>query len=147
MRCACLKKCKWLFCLYCIGMLVLLFGVRLGMQGQMRWNIRPLDTIGRYLWVLRHSGNARQRLFALVNLGGNVLLFIPLGFFLPMLATTCRGWWKGMLWLLLILLAVELTQLVTRLGTCDVDDLLLNLAGTQLGWILWKIGTFCTSRT
>ena len=108
MRCACLKRTKWLFYLYCIGMLVLLFGVRLGTQGEMRWNLRPLDTIGRYLWVLRHSGNVRQRMYALANLGGNVLLLVPLGIFLPMLATDCRVWRKGTLWLLVILLAVLL---------------------------------------
>ena len=35
---------------------------------------------------------------------------------------------------------VELLQLLTRRGALDVDDLLLNLPGAILGWLLWRLG-------
>ena len=40
-----------------------------------------------------------------------------------------------------IIVLVELTQMLTLLGTCDVDDLILNVLGIWLGerlYRLWK---------
>jgi glycopeptide antibiotics resistance protein len=34
---------------------------------------------------------------------------------------------------------VEVTQLVTRVGSFDVDDLLLNTIGGILGYLIYKI--------
>lgn len=129
-----------LFWSYIAVLLVVLFGLRLGRQTEMRWNLRLLDTVGRYLRVLRRSTDARQRMYALANLWGNLLLFVPLGAFLPLLFSPFRRWWKALAGLLGILIAVEAAQLVSRLGTCDVDDLLLNFVGAFLGWLLWRAG-------
>lgn len=127
-----------LFWAYCGVMLLLLFGMRLGQQAQMRWNLRLFDTLRRYLWVLRYSEDARQRFVAYGNLGTNVLLFVPLGIFLPLLFSPFRVWWKALVYTFVILLLVETAQLLSRLGTCDVDDLLLNIVGAFLGWLLWN---------
>lgn len=135
-----LRLFRALFWLYGGIMLLVLFGLRLGQQAPMRWNLCPFDTVRRYLWVLCHSGDARQRFYACANLGGNVLLFVPLGVFLPLLAAPLRVWWKALLAVFAILVLVELAQLVTRLGSCDVDDLLLNFLGAALGWLLWRWG-------
>ena len=40
---------------------------------------------------------------------------------------------------LLLILAVEILQLVTLLGSCDIDDLLLNILGAAMGYVLWKL--------
>lgn len=61
-------------------------------------------------------------------------MFIPLGFLLPRVFTGLNRFWKVFLSSGGIIVAVELVQLVTLLGTCDVDDLILNLAGTALGY-------------
>lgn len=128
----------WLFVAYCLMMLWLLFLHRIGTgPGAWQFNLRPLDTVRRYLWVLRHSTDAAQRSNATANLFGNVALFVPLGIFLPMLFDGLRKLWRfGLLTVALILL-LELTQAATGLGTCDIDDLILNLAGTALGYLLW----------
>ena len=39
-------------------------------------------------------------------------------------------------------LAVELIQLVTRVGSCDVDDMILNTLGGMLGFFCFKIVWF-----
>lgn len=142
-----------LFGVYSGVMLLILFGLRLGQQTEMRWNLHLFDTLKRYLWVLRNSTDVRQRFFASVNLSGNVLLFVPLGIFLPMLFSPFRVWWKALLGTLAILLLIEVLQLLSRLGSCDVDDLLLNAVGAFLGWLLWSRKknenkrTYHTSRT
>ncbi|SFJ79037.1 VanZ like family protein [Paenibacillus sp. UNC496MF] len=77
------------------------------------------------------------------NLFGNVLLFVPLGFLLPILFRRVRRL-SAMLTLSLICsLAIELAQLATRLGQFDVDDLLLNALGGLIGFAAW----FAASRS
>ena len=38
-----------------------------------------------------------------------------------------------------LICVIELVQLVTALGSCDVDDLILNLPGILLGWVIHKL--------
>ena len=66
-------------------------------------------------------------------------MFIPLGFCLPWVHARLRRWWKTLLVSAGVILCVELTQLVTLLGHCDVDDLILNLIGVTMGYLLWAI--------
>ena len=72
------------------------------------------------------------------NLAGNILIFIPFGFFVPMsrerksiLATTIGAF--------LLSLVIESIQLYTRVGCFDVDDLLLNTVGGISGYIGYRI--------
>lgn len=151
MQCACWKKLadmdrcrkliKILFGLYVLMMLWLLLFRRIGVDHrQPGLNLEPLDTVKRYLWVLQHSTIAAQRQWASTNLLGNVGLFLPFGIFLPLLFRTMKHFLCFLLCATLSVLTVELLQLLTGLGACDVDDLILNLAGAIAGWLIWKIG-------
>lgn len=134
------KWAGWLFAGYCAMMLWLLIFQRIGDgPGVGQFNLQPLDTVRRYIWVLRHSTDTAQRSNALANLLGNVMLFVPLGVFLPLLFASLRKFWRFGLLTVAIILALELTQAVAGLGTCDVDDLILNLIGTWLGYLLWLL--------
>ncbi len=129
-----------LFGAYCLMMLWLLFLRRIGAgPGVGQFNLQPMETVIRYLWVLRHSQDPAQYGNAMANLFGNVGLFLPLGAFLPILFSRLRKFWTFFLWSVLVILTLELMQAVTGLGTCDVDDVILNLAGTTLGWLLWRL--------
>jgi glycopeptide antibiotics resistance protein len=66
-----------------------------------------------------------------------VVLFLPMGYFLPMLWEQFRPLWRCLLNGALIITAIELIQLLTLLGRCDIDDLLLNLLGIALGYALY----------
>lgn len=102
-------------------------------------NLYPLRTIRLYLRLLRSSRPHLVRI-ALVNLLGNVVLFLPLGFLTPMLFPGLRRWHRMLLTAAGIIIAVELLQMVLLVGTCDVDDLLLNLLGTAAGYGLFAYG-------
>ena len=68
----------------------------------------------------------------------NVLLFVPLGFLLPVLWKRFRSFlWTG-LFGLSFSLAIELLQLLTLRAT-DVNDLMTNTTGTILGWLLGRL--------
>ena len=154
------KNAAWrlLFVLYCLAMGYLLFvqgrapvtDVPYWQQVQENYNFQPLRTISAYWdilsrrdYYLEKYGSewyAYQGLHALRNLAGNMLLFLPLGAFLPGLDPAQRRLWRCALTALGILLAVEILQLFSLRGACDVDDVLLNLAGVLLGYGLWRLG-------
>ena len=142
-----LRPKTWLWLLfigYCGMMLWLLLLHRVGAgPGVGQVNLQPMETVRRYLWVLRHSTDPDQWSNAAANLLGNVGLFTPLGVFLPLLFSALRRFWRVLLLTLLLILALELTQAVTGLGTFDVDDLILNLLGVFLGYLLYRCFLKC----
>lgn len=151
-----------LFVAYCLLMLVLLFNRALPdlslrgywetLEGNM--NLRPFETICNFWEILRHPeyytekmGAARyavERQHAIINLAGNVVMFLPLGFFPPAIWPKLRAWWKMLLLSAGIIVLVELTQLFTLRGSCDTDDVILNLLGVAIGyWLfLWVKALF-----
>ena len=132
-----------LFTIYCALMLWLLFN-RTGYDAglpyaeQLKYNLLPFETIGRFLRLLS-SSQGWLRTHAFINLVGNVVMFIPLGFFLPKLWQKQRKLWRTLLTTVLIILLVELTQMLTLVGTCDTDDLILNTLGAAIGYGGYKI--------
>ena len=67
----------------------------------------------------------------------NILLFVPLGFLMPHIWTTCRNGLKVTLTGYLFSAAIELAQIPTNRAV-DVEDLLMNTLGTFLGFLFWK---------
>lgn len=65
----------------------------------------------------------------------NVLLFLPLGFFLSVFWRRYRSFLRTVLFGLSFSLCIEVLQLFTRRAT-DINDLMTNTAGTILGWCL-----------
>lgn len=67
----------------------------------------------------------------LINFPGNILMFLPIGFFAALLSDKPR-WWKETLWTFGVSLFIEVFQLFVSRGT-DVDDLILNTIGGLVG--------------
>ena len=65
----------------------------------------------------------------------NVILFLPLGVFLPLLYAEFEGAGRAAGYAFCLSLAIELTQMF-GLGITDVNDLLTNTAGAWLGFVL-----------
>lgn len=99
----------------------------------------PLRTIGLYLRLLEPPLRPHLVRLAHVNLLGNILLFIPLGLLPPLLSSKMQRFWKVALLAAGIMAAVELAQMLLLVGTCDVDDLILNVAGAALGYWLFRL--------
>ena len=94
-----------------------------------RVNLIPFSSMGSMLRTLLRNPYPAVAWLVLYNIGGNILMFVPLGFFLRALFPKCRGFWRCMATVAVIMTAVELTQLFTLRGFCEVDDLILNLTG------------------
>lgn len=131
------------FASYCVLMFWLLFvrnrhPVLENYWAQMEQNVNlvPFHTIRLYLYVFRDPDLSHLIPHAIVNLAGNVVMFLPLGAFLY---PEFSGRWavlKVLLTTVVIISLVEIMQLITLAGSCDVDDLLLNLAGSLVGCLL-----------
>jgi len=72
------------------------------------------------------------------NIGGNILLFIPLGFSIANMFPHF-SWKKVIILGAITSLIVELIQLNMPLRSLDIDDLLLNTIGTAVGYLSFKL--------
>lgn len=108
---------------------------RSGVMENYHYNLTPFQEIERF-WEYREQ----LGVWSYINLFGNILIFIPFGFFEP-LASKRRSFWVTLVDGCLLSLVVELFQLVAKVGRYDVDDLLLNTIGVALGYmcfLIWK---------
>ena len=102
-------------------------------------NLVPFHTITNY-WTVVMSWELDSLFFhCVINLVGNVVLFIPIGYFLPRLWLSMRHFGAFLLTGVLSITLVELLQLVTLRGCLDVDDLILNLYGMLAGYLIYAI--------
>lgn len=107
---------------------------RTGDLGVYRYNLIPFKEIRRF-WEYRETLGAFT-VFA--NLFGNILIFVPYGFLISLF--TCKSRFnRTFFWTLNLCIGVEVFQLLTRVGSFDVDDLILNTLGGILGWLLFEI--------
>ena len=135
---------RLLFVAYCGLMLWLLFGQRLGTVVYEQnlaesMNLQPFATLSMYWKLLKGNASPYYIRHAFINLAGNVIMFVPLGYFLPKIFEKLRKFWKTTLFSLCLIVTVETVQYFTMLGTCDVDDLILNMVGVGIGYLLWRI--------
>ena len=147
------RVCWVLFLIYCAALAWLLFGRAPFNVGGTYWeqvamnlNLRPLYTIQGYWRIATGQGNPYLIRHACINLAGNVAAFVPLGFFLPWLFRRLRPFFPFLGCTVLIILVIELVQLFTLVGSCDVDDLILNLPGALLGWAAARLILWCRAR-
>lgn len=138
---------RFAFVVYCAVMLWLLFFRSWGWDDGLSYpemlrrsiNLTPLLTIKNYLQVVLHRTNDDVLVHCFINLVGNVVLFIPIGYLLPKIWVKQRNFFRFLFTCFLSILLVELTQLFALLGSFDVDDIILNLSGMTLGFIFYHI--------
>ena len=76
--------------------------------------------------------------YVLLNLLGNLCLFMPFSFFMPLFFKKQRKWYWFVLTVLLSISAVESLQFLFMIGSCDVDDLILNATGAIALYLILK---------
>ena len=135
------------FVVYCAVMLWLLFFRSWGWDDGLSYtemlksniNLTPLLTIKNYLYVVVNRSNNEVFTHCVINLVGNVVLFIPIGYLLPKIWQKQRNFFYFLFTCFISVFLVEITQLFTLLGSFDVDDVILNLGGMTLGFIIYHL--------
>lgn len=69
----------------------------------------------------------------------NIIMFIPFGVLVPMVFKQMQKMRICVLVGFLFSCVIEISQLITRRGFCQLDDIVTNTAGTMLGWLIWKL--------
>lgn len=94
-------------------------------------NFVPFRTIRSYL---RHASGSN----IMVNIVGNIVMFIPWGMGLPLLWKKYRSFWKMIFMSLILPILIEFCQLFIG-RSVDVDDVILNFIGGMLGALCYLI--------
>ncbi len=107
-------------------------------------NLVPFKTVREYEKLLKEG---RLIGLSLINLLGNLFAFAPQGFFIPMLFPGKYSRFSRFFILELIFITgVEILQFLTFRGSLDIDDLILNLAGACLFFLVTKCILRLTSK-
>lgn len=90
-----------------------------------RVNLVPFQTIRFYAFSGRVPASVAVR-----NLAGNIVAFMPIGILIP-LVTRSLSLGRTFLVGFVLSAGIELTQYLTGLGSCDIDDIILNVLGAM----------------
>ena len=129
-----------LFVLYILALIYFLFfadryGQRAFAEREYHYNLVLFTEIRRF-WTYREQLGF---LAVAANLLGNVVGFMPFGMILPLISRNARGFFFITFSGFTLSLCVEVTQLMTKLGSFDVDDLLMNTLGAAAGYLIFAV--------
>lgn len=96
------------------------------------YNLEFFSTINRYF---SNTSLLLSRLFW-INIIGNIVFFVPLGFFLPVCFNRFEKWQRMIPFCILLICAMEGLQYILGVGVFDIDDIFLNMIGVILGYLL-----------
>ena len=130
------------FGLYCLVLIYILFLNR-GSRSHYSYaqyfqaftNFIPFKTIVEY--IQRYSDGYWR--LSTVNLLGNLALFVPMGMAFPCVSKNLNRFWKVVLCVLGMVIMVEVTQGILRVGSIDIDDVIFNVSGAMIGYGIIKI--------
>ncbi|MFC4807677.1 VanZ family protein [Paenibacillus sp. GCM10023250] len=94
-------------------------------------NLVPFEEISRTVHVMTPHG--------LVNVLGNVAIFMPFGLFLGLLSRNGISLFGAMICSFGLSFCFESAQAVFAIGQFDVDDMILNTAGGLLGCLGYRL--------
>ena len=104
------------------------------LEGFRSFNLIPFRTFQEFGNMMANGEFYR----GFVNLAGNIGVFIPLGYFLPLLFEKCRNIKTVILIGFTVSCIFEICQYIFYLGSTDVDDIILNVFGVISGIICYR---------
>ena len=97
-----------------------------------KYNLMPFETITHFLQTDRFNTS-----IWVVNIFGNIGVFVPFGILLPLLF---GGKIKKSISIFMIgLFSLESLQFITRRGSFDIDDIILNSLGFLFGYCIYRV--------
>lgn len=140
------KICLVLFAVYVMILAYFLFFSdgygRTTVYDEFRYNLIPFQEIKRFYIYSAKVGIVAS----ITNIAGNVVAFMPFGALIRWVRNKKTSLWIACGYTFLFSLAIELVQLVTRVGVFDVDDLILNTLGGLAGYAGYMILAYIDRR-
>lgn len=127
------------FIIYCVNLLYVLFldhdfgrymfEQTISYEEYLKYNVNidPCETIMLFIHGYQIGVVSLETLSR--NLIGNIVVFMPMAYFLPVLFKKQRHFFIFFITIVFIVLNVEILQVFLRIGSGDIDDLLLNVTG------------------
>ena len=100
-------------------------------------NISPLKTI--FLYYTAYTRHTLPIKNIILNMIGNVMLFMPFGYFIYVLVKPMRSFLPYFFFFLFMIIGVEVIQYIWKVGSADIDDIILNMSGVLILYIVLKI--------
>ncbi|MGL5348926.1 MAG: VanZ family protein [Peptostreptococcaceae bacterium] len=98
------------------------------------YNLIPFKTIVDFFSIGIRNNNL---LWAFSNILGNILIFMPLGYLMPMLFNKFEKIKNIIIVAVSLSIFFEVTQYIVYLGSLDIDDLILNTLGGISGYLVY----------
>ena len=99
-------------------------------------NFIPFATVR--LFINAYKSGSLSVLAIIENLLGNLVAFMPLAYFLPLLFKRLKKTVPFILSVLIFVAVIEFLQIVFLTGSADIDDLILNTAGAIIIFLFFK---------
>lgn len=123
-----------LFSLYSLILIWELFFGGYRVHGIRSYNLVPFNTIMRYIKNYKHYNLD----ILVINLIGNIVAFVPLGFFIPLLFSKINRLLNVVIITMLLSSLAEIIQFIASVGGLDIDDVILNTLGGLIGFLIYK---------
>lgn len=101
------------------------------------FNIIPFSTIK--LFIIGYINNYVSLKNFAINIFGNLFILMPYGMFIPLMNKRVNKYYKFLILMIFFVVVIELLQFVTLSGSCDIDDLILNVSGASIIYFMCKI--------
>ena len=132
-----------MFSVYCVISLYFVFVFARTVNDDSFWarmcfnaNVIPLKTIIEYTAALFSDGISFSNIVAYTV--GNAALAMPLGLFLPVLFRRMRSLSATLLTTASATFVLEFFQFFFKLGSFDIDSVLLRTFGAAVGYVVYK---------
>ncbi|MBM7553209.1 VanZ family protein [Thalassobacillus pellis] len=99
-------------------------------------NFVPFKTISTYISAIVDGSMNLD--IPVKNLIGNFVMFFPMGVYLPFVMKKINTVGLFAISMIILLFVIEVIQVITRRGSFDIDDFILNMIGALLGFTIWK---------
>ena len=140
---------KALFIIYCLLLITILFlnnEYRMGGFQNINTfskehfetsNLIPFATIIEY--IIGVISNDINTSIVIINFATNLLLFAPMGFFIPVLfQSKIKNIKQFVIMITILTLIVEILQFITYRGSTDIDDIILNTIGAVSMYMIMR---------
>ena len=140
---------KALFIIYCLLLITILFlnnEYRMGGFQNINTfskehfetsNLIPFATIIEY--IIGVISNDINTSIVIINFATNLLLFAPMGFFIPVLfQSKIKNIKQFVIMIIILTLIVEMLQFITYRGSTDIDDIILNTIGAVIMYMIMR---------
>lgn len=101
------------------------------------FNIIPFNTIKLYIngYI---NGYVNLKVFS-INIIGNLVALMPYGMFIPLIFKKINKYYKFLILMIILVIGIEMLQFITLSGSCDIDDLILNVMGASIIYFICQI--------